>query len=54
MTDAELLSGIDEMIKDAPGVGLCPLPFKIIRDRVAELIKERDDLKEMVASLEQA
>lgn len=54
MTDAELLSGIDEMIKDAPSVGLCPLPFKLIRDAVAELIKERDALKKRVTSLEQA
>jgi hypothetical protein len=46
MTDAELLSGLDEMIKDAPGVGLCPLPFKVIRDAVVSLIAERDALKQ--------
>ena len=49
MTDAELLAGIDEMIKDAPGVGLCTMPFKMIRDAVAKLIAERDALKAMVS-----
>lgn len=46
MTDAELLSGIDEMIEQAPGVGLCAYPFKLIRDAVADLIAERDALKD--------
>ena len=45
MTDAELLHGIDEMIEDAPEAGLCPLPFKIIRDAVQELVTDRDQLK---------
>ena len=45
MTHEELLDGIDEMIKDAPGVGLCALPFRIIRDEVADLIKEVEELK---------
>lgn len=49
MTDQELLDGLDEMIAQAPGVGLCSLPFKIVRERVAEIIAERDRLKEMVA-----
>ena len=45
MTDAEFLTGIEQMIADAGEMGLCKLPFEIIRDRVAELIKERDALK---------
>ena len=48
MTDEELLSGIDAIIEQAPSFGLCPLPFEIIRDRVAELITERKQLKEQL------
>ena len=43
MTNEELLAGLDEMIKDAPGIGLCTMPFKMIRDAVADLIRERDN-----------
>ena len=42
LTDKELLDGIDEMIEQAPSVGLCAFPFKILRDGVAKLIAERD------------
>ena len=42
--DQELLAGIDEMIEQAPQVGLCTFPFKILRDSVAGLIDERDKL----------
>ena len=45
LTDEELLAGIDEMIADAPGVGLCTFGFKMIRDSVAELVTERNQLK---------
>lgn len=45
MTDEELLAGIDEMIADAPGVGLCTFGFKMTRDSVAELVTERNQLK---------
>ena len=45
LTDEELMSGFDEMIKQAPEVGLCALPFKIIRDSVADVVTERNQLK---------
>lgn len=45
MTDEELLKGIEEMIEEAPSVGLCTLPFKIIRDGFAAVIAERNELK---------
>lgn len=45
MTDKELIQGIDEMIEQAPNVGLCAFPFKILRDGINDLIAERDDLK---------
>ena len=45
MTGKEIIDGIDEMIEQAPGVGLCSFPFKILRDGVNELIAERDELK---------
>ena len=46
MTDQEFLDGIEEMIAQAPEVGLCSMPFKIIRDYVAELVTERNQLRE--------
>ena len=51
MTDEELLSGIDQIIEQAPSVGLCPLPFKLIRERVSELVAERNQLQEEVGRL---
>lgn len=44
--DRELLDGINEMIEQAPSVGLCAFPFKIIRDAVADLITEKNALLE--------
>ncbi len=38
--DKELLDAIDEMTAQAPEVGLCPLPFKVLRKCVEELITE--------------
>lgn len=52
MTDEELLQGIDEMIKDAPGVGLCTMPFKLIRDAVSALIDEKDALMQKWVSVD--
>lgn len=42
--DRALLNAIEEMEKDAPGVGLCAYPFKILRDQVSDIISEREDL----------
>ena len=45
LTDEELLTGIDKMIEQAPGVGLCTFGFKIVRNAVSDLITERDQLR---------
>lgn len=45
LTEKELLDGLNEMIADAPGIGLCALPFRMIQDAVAELITNRNQLK---------
>lgn len=37
----DLLSGLDEMAEEAPGVGLCSLPFKLLRQKAEVLIEER-------------
>lgn len=50
LTDQELLDGIDEMIEQAPSVGLCTLPFIIIRDGVEGLIRQRDAYKKPVCT----
>ena len=42
--DQELLDGINEMVEQAPSVGLCAFPFKILRDGIQSLIDERDAL----------
>lgn len=42
--DKTLLAGVDEMITQAPEVGLCAMPFKILRDEIERLISERDAL----------
>lgn len=47
MTDKELLSGLDEMIEQAPTVGLCSYPFKVVREEVERIIHERDALEEL-------
>jgi len=43
-TDKALLDGIAQMEKDAPAVGLCPLPFRVLYQQVETIIRERDDL----------
>ena len=43
MTDAEFLECLDGLIAQAKDVGLCPLTFEVIKERVASLIKERDE-----------
>ena len=46
MTDTEktLLDAINEMAQQAPSVGLCSAPFKIMHEQVAAIIAERDEL----------
>lgn len=49
MTDNEraLLDSVKQMEKDAPGVGLCSYPFKILYDEIEQLIKDRDSWKRL-------
>ena len=41
--DKVLLSSIDEMIKDAPNIGIMPLVFIQLKKEVERIIKERDE-----------
>lgn len=43
-TAQELLDGLREMEEEAPGVGLCALPFKLLIGKAEEIISERDKL----------
>lgn len=43
--EQELLDDIEQMAEQAPGVGLCSLPFQILHTRVLMLIHENDSLK---------
>lgn len=47
MTDEQkiLLESIKDMADQAPNVGLCSMPFRVMYDRVAELIAENTHLK---------
>ena len=45
--DRALLDGIREMEEQAPTVGLCAYPFKVVRQGVERLIEERDALAEL-------
>ena len=45
MTGQELLESIDQMIEQAPSVGLCALPFRILRKEVSELVTECNQLR---------
>ena len=45
--DRALLDGIREMEEQAPGVGLCAYPFKVVRQEVERLIEERNALEEL-------
>lgn len=49
MTDNEraLLDSVKQMEKDAPGVGLCSYPFKILYDEIERLIQDRDGWKRL-------
>lgn len=43
-TAQELLDGLREMEEQAPSVGLCTLPFKLLIGKAEEIISERDRL----------
>lgn len=47
MTDEQkiLLDSIQDMAEQAPKVGLCSMPFRIMYDRVSEIIAENTHLK---------
>ena len=51
MTETEqyFLKDIQRMADEAPSVGLCSLPFKIIHDKVAAIIREKDRLADIIA-----
>lgn len=40
-----LLDSIYQMQQDAQKVGLCSMPFRVLYDRVAELIEDNEHLK---------
>lgn len=44
--DQALLDGVKQMEEEAPSVGLCGFPFRILREEIAKLIEERDSLKD--------
>ena len=44
--DTTLLSAIDDMIRLAPAIGICPMVFKNIKEEVLFIMGERDGLKE--------
>ena len=42
--DKQLLDSVKQMEEEAPSVGLCSYPFKILHDEIEKLIEERDGL----------
>ena len=44
--DNDLLEAIDDMIRLAPEIGVCPVFFKTIKEEVLFIMGERDGLKE--------
>lgn len=50
-TDQQLLDYIQQMADDAPGVGLCALPFELLKERVALVIEQKDWLLKHTGSL---
>lgn len=46
MTDSEkqFIEGVKQMEEQAPGVGLCSMPFRMIREELERVYKERDEL----------
>jgi hypothetical protein len=47
MSDKEqaLLDAVKEMEDQAPGVGLCAMPFRVIREELEQVYAERDSLQ---------
>lgn len=43
--EKDLLDQIEEMAEQAPSVGLCSLPFRILHTRVLAIIHENETLK---------
>lgn len=46
--DMKLLSSIDDMIRLAPEIGVCPMAFKTLKEEVLFIMGERDALKEAI------
>lgn len=46
--DTQLLESIQQMIDEAPQVGLCAMPFRIIYQRMDELMRENYILRQIV------
>lgn len=40
-SDEKLLAAIDQMAEQAPGVGLCSTPFKMLHDEVRTILLEK-------------
>ena len=49
--DQQLLDYIQQMADDAPSVGLCALPFEILKERVALIIEQKDWLLKHMGSV---
>lgn len=42
----ELLAGLERMEADASQIGLCPAPFRVLREELMRIIGERDGMAE--------
>lgn len=47
--EREVLDGISKMADQAPDLGLCPTPFRIIHAQFMEAVLERDKLRKELA-----
>lgn len=45
--EREILASIGEMAEQANGVGLCKLPFLVLREEVEKIIVEKNEIKNM-------
>lgn len=46
--EKQIIAGVREMAQDAPKVGLCSLPFKILADEIERIIAEREALRQEI------